>query len=95
MVFYIKDTVMMEPGTVGLGKLNLITTVIAPGVSSIPNHLFVYALSCGEISTAWCAKKIQATLASEWLNWLEVGLLPNSALTRKSFVSPIEVQAFK
>ena len=69
--------------------------MIAPGVSSIPNQLFVYALGWGEISTAWCAKKIQATLASEWLNWLEVGFLPNWALTRKSFVSPIEVQAFK
>lgn len=41
MVFYIGDVDMMEPGTVGLGKLNLITTVIAPKVSSIPNQLFV------------------------------------------------------
>lgn len=36
---------MMEPGTVGLGKLNLITTVIAPGVSSLPNQLLACALS--------------------------------------------------
>lgn len=36
---------MMEPGAVGLGKLNLITIVTAPGVSSIPNQLSVYALS--------------------------------------------------
>lgn len=41
MVFYIGDVDMMEPDTVGLGKLNLITTVIAPRVSSIPNQLFV------------------------------------------------------
>lgn len=44
LFFYIKDIDMMEPGTVGLRKLNLITTVIARGVSSIPNQLFVYAL---------------------------------------------------
>lgn len=45
MVFCIGDEDMMESGAVGLGKLNLITTVIAPGVSSIPNQLFVYAAS--------------------------------------------------
>lgn len=77
MVFYIEDTDMMEPGTVRLGKLNLITTVIAPRVSSIPNQLLVYAVSCGEISLHGALKKIQAVLASEWLNRLEVGLLPN------------------
>lgn len=45
MVFCIGDADLTEPGTVGLGKLNLITTVIAPGVSNIPNQLFMYALS--------------------------------------------------
>lgn len=41
MVFYIEDVDMMEPGMVGLEKLNLITTAIAPRVSSIPDQLFV------------------------------------------------------
>lgn len=50
-----------------------------------------------EISIAWCSKKqkIQSTLASALLNWLEIGLFPNLAVTRKSFVSSVEVQAFK
>jgi hypothetical protein len=43
MVFGIGDVDMMESGNVGLGKLNLITTVIAPGVSSLPNQLSVNA----------------------------------------------------
>ena len=57
MVFYIEDTDMMEPGTVRLGKLNLISTVIAPRVSSIPNQLSVYAVSRGEISWHGALKK--------------------------------------
>lgn len=45
MIFCIGDVDMMESGTVGFGKLNLITAVIAPGVSRIPNQLFVSASS--------------------------------------------------
>lgn len=45
MIFYIGDIGMMESATVGLGKLNLITTVIAPGVTSLPNQLFACAAS--------------------------------------------------
>lgn len=40
MTFYIGDIDMMESGTVELRKLNLITAVIAPEVSSVPSQLF-------------------------------------------------------
>lgn len=56
-VLCIGDVDMMESGTAGLGKLNLIAIVTAPGVSSIPSQLFVYSASSrGEIPIAWGSK---------------------------------------
>lgn len=52
---------MMESGTLGLGELNLITTVIAPGVRHIPNQLFLSAVTSQKMLPAQCSKKCLAS----------------------------------